>query len=127
MKTNTNERDALAATEARAARAILDHRLGLFNHDDERARRAARAAKQFAAREALAIDEELDEAFDMHELYAFLMMPADEVTKAFELTPGSFRMQYVKRTSLRLFIELSARLFYFDFFESLCRSHGPRD
>ena len=95
MRTIANERDALAATEARAARAILDHRLGIID-DDQRARRAALVAKQFAEREALAIDEELDEPFDLHELYAFLMMPADKVAKAFGMPSGSFRLQYVK-------------------------------
>ena len=71
----------------------------------ERARRAALVAKQFAEREALAIDEELDEPFDLHELYAFLMMPADEVAKAFGMPSGSFRLQYVQSARvLRRFI-----------------------
>jgi hypothetical protein len=69
--------------------------LGIID-DDQRARRAALVAKQFAEREALAIDEELDEPFDLHELYAFLMMPADKVAKAFGMPSGSFRLQYVK-------------------------------
>ena len=94
MRTIANERDALAATEARAARAILDHRLGIID-DDKRARRAALVAKQFAEREALAIDEELDEPFDFNELYAFLMMPADEVARAFGMTAGAFRTSCV--------------------------------
>ena len=71
-------------------------------------------AKQFAAREALAIDEELDEPFDLHELYAFLMMPADEVAKAFGMTPGSFRHAVRESArSLRRFRFLSAARGFF--------------
>ena len=98
-------RDALATRRRRARRApswIIDSGESI---DDDRARRASRVARQFAAREALAMDEELDEPFDLHELYAFLMMPADEVAKAFGMPSGSFRLQYVKaHVSLRRFI-----------------------
>ena len=41
------------------------------------------------------MDEECDEAFDLHELCAFLMMPADEVARAFGMSAGAFRTSCV--------------------------------
>ena len=71
------------------------------------------------------MDEECDEAFDLHELCAFLMMPADEVARAFGMTAGAFRTSCVTRLRARFaFSSAAAGLI---FCERPRRGPGSRD